>query len=56
MGFEQEKEQLKHDARMALRYGHMSQNVLNYFIEKSFHLGHNAGHCRGEGYKRRQSS
>lgn len=48
---EQEKEVLKRDAAIALKYGHMSQNVLEYFIEKSFHLGHNAGHCRGESYK-----
>lgn len=52
MDCEQEKEQLKHDAKMALRYGNMNQNVLNYFIEKSFHLGHNVG----EGYKRRYTS
>lgn len=56
MDCEQEEEQLKHDAKMALRYGNMNQNVLKYFIEKSFHLGHNADHCCGDGYKRRYTS
>ncbi|WP_188453775.1 hypothetical protein [Virgibacillus oceani] len=43
---EQEKAQLKYDAAIALKNGNLDENTLNYFIEKAYHIGHNAGEVK----------
>lgn len=32
----------------------MTENSLKQSMRKMFELGHNAGHCRGESYKRKE--
>lgn len=34
-----------------LREGTLDVETLNRVMERSFKLGHNAGHCRGENFK-----
>lgn len=53
---EQEKESLKRAAILFLETWGFDDKAINYFIEKSFIIGHNAGHCRGEQYKRNDSA
>lgn len=50
---ELEKEAYRIAAVRLYRKGEMNLQTLNHVIDKSFALGHNAGHCRGEGYKNR---
>lgn len=48
---EQEKNLLKHQAEIIFSHGKMDEVVLGMIIDKAYHLGHNAGHCRGEMHK-----
>lgn len=53
---EQDKEVYKLAAVKLLHRGDMDAQCMKKIIDTVFQLGHNAGHCRGEGYRRRQSS
>lgn len=48
---EQEKETLKRAAIDVFKDGKFNADVLETVIDKSYQLGHHAGHCRGEMYK-----
>lgn len=46
-----EAKNLKSIAIASLKDGSLNENNLNYILERTFVLGHNAGHCRGEQHK-----
>lgn len=48
---EQKKENYKRAIVSLHRKGELDGITLKFVIDKAFSLGHNAGHCRGEGYK-----
>lgn len=49
---EQDKEDYKRAVVSLHRKGELDGITLKFVVDKVFSLGHNAGHCRGEGYKR----
>lgn len=49
---DREKEMWKKATVKVFKENRLSEQQLRLVIEKVYQLGHNAGHCRGEQYKK----